>query len=130
MRQRVIDLRTRGWTWERIEDALGVARTTAQSIVARQDAEGHASKKPRRGNHKAATTAVRDCVVSAQEHDAVLRLQDLAAEVQHTLHVAAPSLSTISRILTRAGFTTKKLERYANDRSTPETKHVRVGTAL
>ena len=80
MRQRVVDLHTRGDSWAQIVAATGVPRSTAQSIVASADAEGHASKKQRGGNRKAVIPAsVRAHVVSAQEHDAALRLRGLSA---------------------------------------------------
>lgn len=137
MRQRVIDLRIRGDSWAQIEAATGVVRTTAQSIVASVDAEGHASKKQRGGNHKAVLpAAVREHVVSVQDGDAALRLQDLAEAVRRDLHTAPPSIQSISRILLEEGFTTKHLQPYANDRNTAATKEKRqqwvhdVGRAL
>ena len=126
MRQRVVVLRARGDSWAQIEAALGVPSTTAQSIWSSRDAEGHASKKQRGGNRKAVTAAaVRAHVVSVQEGDAALRLQDLATAVQRDLHTAPPSIPTLSRILSEEGFTTKHLQHYANDRNTATTKQKR-----
>jgi hypothetical protein len=97
-----------------------------RDVVAVASAEGRTAKRLKGGAHHTVygDDVVRACVVSAQERDAVLRLSDLRDEVQRTL-AAAPSLNTISRILLRKGFTTKKVEQYANDRSTPETKRKR-----
>ena len=126
MRQRVVDLPTRGDSWAQIVAATGVPRSTAQSIVASADAEGHASKKQRGGNRKAVIPAsVRAHVVSAQEHDAALRLRDLADSVQRELHTTPPSLKSLSRILVEEGYTTKRLQQYANDRNTAATKQKR-----
>lgn len=137
MRQRDIDLRARGDSWAAIEAALGLPASTARSIWSMRDAEGHASKKQRGGNHKAVIpAAVREHVVSAQEHDAALRLRDLADSVQRELHAAPPSLQSISRILLEEGFTSKRMQQYANDRNTAATKEKRrdwvhsVGRAL
>lgn len=137
MRQRVIDLRARGDSWLQIEAATGVVGSTARSIWSSRDAEGHASKKPRGGNHKAFIPAVvRDHVVCVQEGDAALRLRDLADAVQRDLHTTPPSIQSISRILLEEGFTTKRLQQYANDRNTAATKQKRqkwirdVGRAL
>ena len=75
-------------------------------------------------------------MVSVQEHDAALRLRDLADSVQRELHTALPSLKSISRILVEEGFTSKRLQQYANDRNTAATKQKRqqwvssVGRAL
>jgi hypothetical protein len=44
--------------------------------------------------------------------------------VQRAFHVT-PSVNTIWSILEGKGFTTKKVEQYANDRSTPATKQAR-----
>jgi hypothetical protein len=91
-------------------------------IVKTASEEGRTAKRRKSGAHHVVYgDDVRSCVVSAQGRDAVLRLSDLRDEVQRTLD-AAPSLSAISRILLRKGFTTKQVEQYANDRSTPETK--------
>lgn len=137
MRQRVIDLRARGDSWAQIEAATGVVGSTARSICASVDAEGHLVKKQRGGHHRSVVSAaVREHVVSVQDGDAALRLQDLADAVQRDLHTAPPSLPTLSRILSEAGFTTKHLQQYADDRNTAATKQKRqqwvrdVGRAL
>ena len=126
MRQRVIVLRTRGDSWTQIEASLGLPESTARTIWASCDAEGHASKKKRGGNHKSVIPAsAREHVVSAQEHDAALRLRDLADSVQCELHTTPPSLQSISRILLEEGFTSKRMQQYANDRNTAATKQKR-----
>lgn len=126
MRQRVVDLHARGESWAQIEAATGLSRSTARSICSSVDAEGHAVKKQRGGNHKpVVSAAVRAHVVSVQESDAALRLSDIANAVQRDLHTAPPSIQSISRILLEEGYTTKRLQQYANDRNTVATKQKR-----
>src|SRR4051794_19162786 len=87
--------------------------------------KGRTSKKQRGGPHHVVYGSdVCDTVVSTQESDAVLRLADLKKTVQSRHHIILP-LCTISRILDREGFTTKKVEQYANDRNTSITKRKR-----
>ena len=87
--------------------------------------EGRTAKKPRGGAHNRQYGGdVRDAIVSAQESDAVLRLQDIRDTVQRD-HRNVPSIPSISRILLQEGYTTKKVQQYANDRSTPATKEKR-----
>lgn len=119
--------REEGHTWSEIRNTTGVPVSTAQHIVEIEEKEGRIAKKHKGGNKKNTTpAAVRAAVVSAQESDAALRLTDLRGQVQ-TLFPAirAPSLPTIHRILEQTEFTTKEMEKYANDRNTEITKRKR-----
>jgi transposase len=123
LRAIIVRLRRGGHTWSEVEQMTSVPQSTLRSILQVYEQQGRTHKKKRGGNLKhIITDAVRECVITAQEGDAVLRLQDLATRVTNTLHLPPPSLSTMCRILQRAGFTTKKVEQYANDRNTPVTK--------
>jgi hypothetical protein len=90
--------------------------------VKEREAEGRETQKSRVGSHHVVySDAVRDAVVSRQESDAALRLRDL----QHAALPATHSLSTVHNMLREAGFTTKHMQPYANDRNTAATKEKR-----
>jgi transposase len=125
VRALVLRMRERGDSWARIEQETHVAHTTARHWVQLQQAESRAVKKPRGGSHHAVySAAVREHVASVQEHDAALRISDLAQSAQRVFHTT-PSRSTLHRMLHAADFTTKRMQPYANQRNTPETKEKR-----
>lgn len=125
LRAVVVRMREEGASWARIAALTRVAESAARRIVATARETGNAAKRHKGGNKKPVTSAaVRALIVSVQESDAVLRLRDIAAAVQRELGVS-PTLSTVWHILEEEGFTTKKVQQYANARSTPETKQKR-----
>jgi transposase len=126
LRATVVRLRCSGRSWSEVQALTSLPRSTMQHILQVWEREGRISKKQRGGNlNPVYTDAVRECVISAQDRDSVLRLQDLANEVENSLHLPPPSLSTVWRMLKGEVFTTKNVEQYANARNTPETKQKR-----
>lgn len=108
-----------------IAEETGLPRQTVQSIVAVAQEEHRTEKKPRGGNHHTIySAAVRDYVVLVQDGDAALRLSDIADAVEKEFQVR-PALSTIYDMLQKAGFTTKHLQPYCDDRNTAATKEKR-----
>jgi transposase len=125
MRACVVHMRARGASWQQIEDTTSVAQRTAQDWVRRYDTEERLTKRHCGGAHHVVHSAdTRTAVVSAQESDAVLRLADVQSAVQQSRSVVVP-LRTISDMLLKDGFTTKKVQQYANARNTLKTKQQR-----
>ena len=122
----VLKLRAQGKSWREIQQVTSVAESTAQRWVQQHDAEGRVSKKQRGGSHHAVySAAVREQAVSAQEQDAALRLSDLQQQLSLPPGSKQPTLRTILCWLQDAGFTTKRMQKYATQRSTAATKEKR-----
>jgi transposase len=121
-----VRLRKEGRSWGEIETETGVNSRTCRHWVSIQVEEGRTTKKQRGGNHNAVySDELKQRIIEKQESDAALRLCDLAKGINDELHVTSPSLTTIWRIIHEVGFTTKKLEQYATDRNTLQTKQKR-----
>jgi transposase len=125
-RATVIRLRDAGGTWQQVEAATAVPRSTARSIVEVQKEEGRSHKRQKGGNHKPVISDdVKRCITALQDSDSSLTLSEIHALLDATFFAGAPSLNTIWRVEKEAGFTTKKQEANAAPRNTLATKEKR-----